>query len=173
MSNTATQQDSIESTYAKMRAAKALKSADHLALELSFNLVHTANLAQHRMAELAQTHGLTFTGFNVLGLLSYKRDEGMPLNEIGRLLLVSRANVTGLIDSLERKKLVERVDHATDRRVYLARITTQGEMLIQAYRPVHFNLISRMAENLSPAEKKTLIGLLQKWRISMAPERKD
>ncbi len=170
-----TAKNSIESTYADMRstAAKTFAAADPLTLELTFNLIHTANMAQNSLSDLAQACGLTFSGFNVLGILSHRRTEGIPLNEIGRLLLVSRANVTGLIDSLEQKGLVERIDHATDRRIYLARITKRGETLLNTHRPLYFKSVTDMASGLQSKEKKNAIELLKKWRTSIESFRKE
>jgi MarR family 2-MHQ and catechol resistance regulon transcriptional repressor len=175
MSKPLAKTDFIEDTYANMRSSVSgkHKTADPLALELSFNLIHTANMAQNLYSDLTQTSDLTFPGFNVLGLLSHQRDTGLPLHEIGRLLLVSRANVTGLIDSLERRGLVERVDHATDRRVYLARITKKGETILNSHRPVYFKMVADMSAGLNAAEKKTLIQLLKKWRSTIDVSRKE
>jgi MarR family 2-MHQ and catechol resistance regulon transcriptional repressor len=173
MANTPSDIDFIENTYTTMRAARAGKGLDALALELSFNLFHTSNRAEHVLSDLAQSCGLTFAGFNVLAILSHQRDAGMPLHEIGRLLLVSRANVTGLIDSLEGKGLVERVDHATDRRVYLARITDKGQSLLNTHRPLYFSTVAHMSSGLSATEKKSLIALLKKWRANIADPRKE
>ena len=134
--------------------------------ELIFNLIRTFNVVQARLGHVAQPHGITMPGFNVLTLLNYRR-EGMPLNELGNLLLVSRANVTGLIDSLERKGLVERVDHKTDRRIFLARITTSGAKLLKGYRPAHLQCVKSMGGTLSGSERKILTQLLAKWRTGI------
>ena len=69
-------------------------------------------------------YGLTSAQYNVLRIVE---GAGEPLaqRDIARRLLVSRANVTGLVDKLEAVGYVERCAVA-DRRVNLVRLTPQG-----------------------------------------------
>ena len=53
--------------------------------------------------------------FNVLNLLRLHPD-GLSQSELSRELIMHRSNVTGLVDRLERRSLVERKDAAGDRR---------------------------------------------------------
>src|SRR5690349_19868619 len=55
--------------------------------------------------------------FNVLNLL-YNHPDGLSQIELSRQLIMHRSNVTGLVDRLERRSLVQRNDLATDRRAY-------------------------------------------------------
>ena len=91
-------------------------------VELVVNLFYTYDVLYMRLAREAEREGLSTAAFNVLMILSRRGEEGCPMSELGELLLVSRANVTGLVDCLERRGLVERVASAEDRRVKLARI---------------------------------------------------
>jgi len=165
----------IERRYADMRATaqKRYPDVDGLSLELFFYLFHSVNRIQARIAEISQAFDLTLPGFNVLGLLSHGPREGMPLNELSRFLLVSRANVTGLIDSLARKGLVKRAHHETDRRVRLARITKKGEMVLESYRPHHFKKAREIAGTLTVDEKKTLVRILSKWNAGLGSPQEE
>ena len=51
----------------------------------------------------------------------------MALSEIGDYLVVTRPNITGLIDGLVRDNFVERIDHPDDRRMVIARLTDFGQ----------------------------------------------
>ena len=57
--------------------------------------------------------------------------------ELSRKLFVTPSNITGIIDRLEKKKLVERIRKKNDRRIYLISLTEQGkeieEFLIDPY----------------------------------------
>ena len=48
-------------------------------------------------------------------------------------MLVSRANITGLVDSLFRKGLVERINDPHDRRVNMIKILPKGEKLVRGF----------------------------------------
>ena len=68
--------------------------------------------------------GLTPRQFFVIGLLSAKNDR--PLAELADASSCTRATMTGIVDTLERNALVQRVPHPVDRRSTLVRLTEQG-----------------------------------------------
>ena len=74
-----------------------------------------------------------------------KREAGYPMHVIGELLLASRANITGLVDSLEKKGLVRRQEDPDDRRSKLVRITPQGDRLLKKILPGHLRAVHRVA----------------------------
>lgn len=155
----------IESFYAgvRTRMRDEYPDMDLVCSELLFNLIRTFTGVQSRLTQLLQPHGITLPGFNVLTLLGY-HPAGLRLNEIGQLLLVSRANVTGLIDSLERKGLVARLGDDRDRRVFIARITAAGETLLRSFRPSYLSLMKNIGSSVTDSEKKELAQLLAKFR---------
>ena len=106
---------------------------------------------------------LTGAQLNTLLALREAGAEGLPLGEIGRRLVVTKANVTGLIDRLEREGLVERLGSA-DRRVTLARLTERGKEVLEAALPHHRQLLTGLLECLTLEEKEQLIGLLTRLR---------
>jgi DNA-binding MarR family transcriptional regulator len=69
---------------------------------------------------------LTFARYEALMLLYYSRAGALPLGKMSDRLQVHRASVTNVVDRLVDKGLVERVQHAHDRRAILARITPSG-----------------------------------------------
>src|SRR3982750_3970443 len=71
-------------------------------VELLVNLVYTCEVVESHLARRVEAHKLSLGAFNALMILSRFGAEGCPMHELGELLLVSRANVTGLVDSLER-----------------------------------------------------------------------
>ncbi len=80
-------------------------------------------------------YGLSKSTLNILMLLRHGPADGMQLHDLGELLLVSRANITGLIDHLEEKGYVKRVVDAGDRRARYARITKKAEALLDRIHP--------------------------------------
>ena len=75
--------------------------------------------------------------FNILNLL-YDRPEGCTQIELSRLLIMHRSNVTGLVDRLEARGLVQRRDSAHDRRVYRVILTAAGKKLLQQILPRYY-----------------------------------
>jgi outer membrane protein TolC len=144
--------------------ARRIRELDPLSAEACFNIVQTYHLAETTMLDDIQKIGLTFSGLNVLTILKHHRDTGCPQNELSHLLIVSRANITGVIDSLVRKSLASRTESPGDRRIVLARITKKGEELVDSYMPTHFGSMRAMTSSLSKTEKLTLIRILTKMR---------
>ncbi|MFJ7999105.1 MarR family winged helix-turn-helix transcriptional regulator [Streptomyces sp. NPDC096310] len=71
----------------------------------------------------AADHSLTGAQARVLGLLSL---EPMPMRRIAQNLKCEPSNVTGIVDRLEARGLVERRPDPADRRVKLAAPTEKG-----------------------------------------------
>lgn len=140
------------------------KEFDRPSVELLWNLIYTYDLIRSQFAKRFEAHGLSPAAFNVLMILNHYGRDGCPMCEIGDLLLVSRPNVTGLIDSLARRGLVERVEKEGDRRVKLVRLTRAGEELLDAFLPSHYANIRAMLASISDKEKATLSKLLTKLR---------
>lgn len=133
-------------------------------VEALLNLIYTDDVIQTYISHHMDKYELSPTAFNVLMILSRCEDKGCPMHELSELLLVTRANITGLVDSLEKKGLVERNNVAGDRRVRLARMTKAGEELLEKILPQHYANVRAMLSGLTNAEKETLSKLLTKLR---------
>ncbi len=75
---------------------------------------------------------------------------------------VTRATMTGLVDTLERDGFVKREPDPDDRRMMSVRLTPAGERFMGDYLPKHFQAIAALMSPLSEAERKTLVRLLSK-----------
>jgi DNA-binding MarR family transcriptional regulator len=137
-----------------------------LATETVMNVIRTADLLFDGIGRLLRPLGVSTAGGLVLGLL---RDHGsLSPTALGEKLIVTRATVTGLVDSLERRKLVERSPHPQDRRSLLIRITPIGlEVLSEVRRVVHDQERDWM-RGFSDAELTTLIAALHRVQRSVS-----
>jgi MarR family 2-MHQ and catechol resistance regulon transcriptional repressor len=133
-------------------------------VELLVNLAYTYDVIYAHLSRKIEAHGLSLGAFNVLMVLSRSEDESYPMHELGELLLVSRANVTGLVDCLAQRGLVERSQHERDRRVRLVRLTRDGEKLLESMLPAHYARVREMLKGVSNKDKAILSELLMKLR---------
>ena len=81
--------------------------------------------------------------FNILNVIA-DLPEGLSQTELGRQLLMHRSNVTGLVDRLEARRLVERRDQKGDRRAYRVVLAPRGRELMQEILPHYY----RVAEDV-------------------------
>jgi len=103
----------------------------------------------------------------VLGIL---KDAGHPRppNYISERLIVSRATVTGVLDTLVKRGLVRREPHPTDRRMVLVHLTKAGSrMADKVRRTVHRGEAEWMG-TLSEHERAQLTELLGKLQRHLA-----
>ena len=95
---------------------------------------------------------------HVIALRSLERP--IPMSELARLLACDNSNVTGIIDRLEERGLVERRAAEHDRRVKLVALTAAGKRLKKGVE-------ARMAvppapiEALSPEDQRALLDILR------------
>jgi DNA-binding MarR family transcriptional regulator len=131
-----------------------------LATEATMNPIRTADMLFDRIGRLLRPLGVSAAGGLVLGLL---RDHGaLSPSELGDRLIVTRATVTGLLDSLERPGLVRRTPHPVDRRSLRVEITPHGlEVLAEVRATVHRHERAWMAA-LSDEELRAYIGRLHR-----------
>lgn len=68
-------------------------------------------------------------GYLLLTTLLMSRDETRPLGQLSKHLMIHPTTVTLLIDQFEKRGLVKRFPHPTDRRIVLARLRPSGRRL--------------------------------------------
>src|SRR5207247_9442323 len=87
----------------------------------------------------------------------------LPVNEIGKKVLLTSGSITVAVDRLETKRFVERRAHGTDRRARIVHLTKEGRTLITRAYADHAADMERLAAvSLTRAERATLISLLKK-----------
>jgi len=107
--------------------------------------------------------GFTLPQFDVLNQLA-RRPDGMTFVELSRQLLVTAGNLTGIVDRLERQRLVRRAPHPADRRAIRITLTPRGWKAVLASVPAHHRVIARLLGTLSRRDLETLRTLLGRLR---------
>ncbi len=125
-------------------------------------LQKTADILEEVHNEFFNRFNISSSKFNLLVILYTGPKEGMMLSEIGDEMLVTRANVTGLIDRLEKQGYVERKKDSEDRRKVIAVIADKGrdfiENIIEEYKKWSKDIMTILDDN----EKNSLISSLKK-----------
>ena len=143
---------------------KQFESVPHEAL---LNIYYTASQIKKRAATFFREYGLTDVQFNLMMLLQDHPDEttgGLTQVELSRMLLVNRANVTSLIDRMEKAKLVARSSVAGDRRYNVVRLTSHGSKLLSKVRGHYDREVGRIMGGLEQPQQKELVRFLERVR---------
>jgi DNA-binding MarR family transcriptional regulator len=107
---------------------------------------------------------LTPPQFFILTLL-WQMD-GRPFKDLALGLTCTRATITGIVDTLERKGLVYRAPHPSDRRSQLVQLTQEGREL-QRKIPDLERMFRGCCAGLNPREGEELSRLLKKLDSSL------
>jgi DNA-binding MarR family transcriptional regulator len=125
-----------------------------------------ANLAQVSSALVAQVerppreaHGLSASAFQTLAILD-GAGEPLPGHVIAERLLVSSASMTSLVDTLERRGLVERRPHPTDRRKVLIHLTPEAQRIVDQQLPAIHAVITKAISTLPESDREHLLTSL-------------
>jgi DNA-binding MarR family transcriptional regulator len=137
------------------------------ATECAMNLVRTGDLVLGRVAATLQPLEVTPAGGLVLGLLKDAAHPCSP-NYISERLIVSRATVTGLLDTLAKRGLVRREPHPDDRRMVLVHLTKSGSRIADRVRRVVHRAEAEWMRSLSEHERAQLTDLLGKVQRHLA-----
>ncbi|MFF3642159.1 MarR family winged helix-turn-helix transcriptional regulator [Streptomyces sp. NPDC002564] len=133
-------------------------SADPLTLEVVELIGTVVARYYEEYEEAAAGHALTGAQARVLGLLAL---EPLPMRRIARKLKCEPSNITGIVDRLEARGLVERRPDAADRRVKLAAPTDRGVEVARSLRE-SLDFAREPLAGLSREERLALRGLLRR-----------
>jgi DNA-binding MarR family transcriptional regulator len=136
------------------------------ATECAMNLVFTADLLVKRISELVQPFELTPASGLVLSILA-DSESPLPPNQIADRLIISRATVTGLVDSLEQRGYVRRLPHPSDRRMLLIEPTDTGRQVADAFRPIVHQHQKVWLHVLNEKEQEQFIDFLKRLQESL------
>ena len=137
------------------------------ATEAAMNIARTGDLLVRRIADLVQPFDLTPSSGLVLGILADAESQ-LPPNEIAERLILSRASVTSLLDSLERRGYVRRLPHPTDRRMLLIELTDVGRRIAHEFRLVVHRHQKEWMATLSEKEQDQLVNMLHRLQAALA-----
>lgn len=104
--------------------------------------------------------GLTPRKFNVLMELAASSGGRLSLSQIGERLVRSAANVSTLIDRLERDGYVRRREDPADGRVTMAEITAAGWRVLGPAADAVFDAERAILDDLSVPDRRRLTALL-------------
>jgi DNA-binding MarR family transcriptional regulator len=112
---------------------------------------------------LREEFGTTLPRFDLMAQLERHR-EGLKMNELSRLLMVTGGNVTAIVDQLEKEGLVERLDEPADRRAFRIRLTRAGDKTFAEMARAHEQWVVALLSGLSRREHEELLKLLAKLK---------
>lgn len=145
------------------------KGFDYPPHEALLSIYYTASRARKKAGEFFRLHGLTDVQFNVLSLLKHQSGDigGLTQVELSRMMLVNRANITTLIDRMEKADLVARKPVPDDRRYNIIQLTEHGKEMYKAVAGVYRDKITEIMDVLDETELNQLVSIMEKIRLNL------
>src|ERR671911_518024 len=128
------------------------RRGDHSALRIWLRLLTCTQLIERQVrSRLRSQFDSTLPRFDLMAQLERHR-EGLKMNELSRLLMVTGGNVTAIVDQLEKEGLVERLDEPADRRAFRIRLTRAGDKTFPEMARAHEQWVVELLSGLSRRE---------------------
>jgi DNA-binding MarR family transcriptional regulator len=139
--------------------------------DLVAGVVQLANLFTRRLAPVFERANVTPQQWAVLSVLA-SAEVPMSLAAVGREMLVSKQNMTGMIARLEQLGLAERSGDPKDLRSSRVQLTRKGRTLIEKTRPAYEAWLERVGgENVSDRDLAALSRAVNKLIEALESER--
>ena len=137
-----------------------------LAHEALLSTYYSASQLKKKAGEFLRPFGLTDVQFNLMMLLRHQTDNQGGLNQaqISNMMLVNRANITAIIDRMEKAGLVVRTTMPSDRRYNVIKLTERGTKLLDEIEPLYAEEVERIMAVLLKSDQKKLITMLERIR---------
>jgi DNA-binding MarR family transcriptional regulator len=118
-------------------------------------------------------YGLSQGRFLTLNVLNRDPEEEISPSELAERVGVTRATMTGLLDTLARDGWIERIQHNEDRRKVVVRLTREGLEHLGRMLPGYFREVSGIMTGLTEQERGTLVELLRKVGEGLSAQARD
>lgn len=122
----------------------------------------TALVIEKLSNHILQPYELTHTQYKILMLLLRNPETPIRQADIETHFSMTNPSVTGIIQNLEKKGLVERVQNPDDKRSKLVKLTDQAVSMEEELYALGESLETQVTKNLTEDENKQLIALLKK-----------
>lgn len=124
-------------------------------------VVRAAGRIQKRAERFLREYGVTVAQFNVLAILA-DNPEGVTPSAIGDELVVSRANMTGLLARMKRDGLCRVEPDPSDGRVKRISVTPRGRRLLDRIEEPYFSEVGRVTAGLSETRLRQVSSALDR-----------
>jgi DNA-binding MarR family transcriptional regulator len=113
------------------------------------------------MAAVERQHGLSNAAAQTLAIIEGAGGPLAPSIIAGRLM-VTTGSMTSLLDTLERRGLVRRQPHPSDRRQLLVHLTDEGQALVDTFLPEIVAVQTALVAGLSEADRAAAVHLTER-----------
>ncbi len=130
----------------------------------TINAIYTAAWLNQQTSQAIKPFDISIQQFNILRILRGRRGKPATIKLLTERMLDKMSNASRLVDRLEAKGYVERMECATDRRRVDILLTQSGLDLINEASEVHDRHMEKLCGHLNDVDAIQLNKLLDKLR---------
>jgi DNA-binding MarR family transcriptional regulator len=108
-----------------------------------------------RQYQAAAWHDRTISKTNMFVLMLLMEHGQMPMNRLAAMLDVSFSSLSGIIDRMEERGLVERMRDENDRRLVLVRSTATGHASVADLQEMRRDYLRRVLRAMTQGDRQT------------------
>ncbi|RAM53310.1 MAG: MarR family transcriptional regulator [Hapalosiphonaceae cyanobacterium JJU2] len=125
---------------------------------LGYKLKLASQLMYRDFLERLEPYGLT--PFHYLVLCCLWEEDGLSTTGIADKLKQLGATLTGVVDRMEDRKLVQRERDRDDRRIVRIWLTDEGKRLMKVLPPIGAQTIDKATTNIPEADQEAVLKIL-------------
>ncbi|MFP3668443.1 MarR family winged helix-turn-helix transcriptional regulator [Priestia sp. SIMBA_032] len=138
-----------------------MKNKDDFQVNTVLNIFRASNLLSRIGGKLTVKVGLTSVQqWILLGAISKK--EGLSLKELREDTLVTKQNISSMVDRLRQAGYVTTYEDLSDRRITRVKLTEQGKLILEALKPLTNASNDRTFEVFEPEELVLFASLIER-----------
>lgn len=135
-------------------------------------LLHdTTRLLRRCFDVQAKTYGLTLSQWKAL--VAIHEQDGITQVALSNALDIDAMTLSGILDRMEKRGLVERFVHPDDSRAKLTRLTAEGIELVVVARHVGAQVFGQAMEGLTPDDRAQLVSHLTRIQTNLTNFEQD
>lgn len=147
-----------------LKAAKEQPDVEQASCEVFLNLLRTGDAVKELEDRYLSQHGITPGRFALMLLFGTGESVSFKPSQLAEMTGVTRATITGLLDTLERDGLVRRRANKEDRRSLYVESTPECRALLRSILPGYFRFIAAVSALLTDSEREQFGELSRKIR---------
>ncbi|MFH1033400.1 MAG: MarR family transcriptional regulator [Pseudomonadota bacterium] len=138
------------------------KDALSLDEKVMIGMVRASEMFKKNSSAIFKKYGLTFAQYNVLRALNSSPNGYSTVTNVGKIMLVTGANMTGLAKRMERDGFLQSRRHEHDERVKLLEITEKGRQTLKNIEVEKEAHVKSYIGDMPEDEKKKMLVLVKR-----------
>ena len=143
---------------------KSFSDLDHTILPW---LGRTMKAMDYYVTDFFKSKGLELTKQQLIVLKVLSKNDGIVQNNLAFITNRDKTSLTRLIDTMEKKDLVQRSISEKDKRIKFVHITAEGKRMQEAAMPIMNEILDRVQTDIDQEDLDTTIKVLKQIGINI------